>query len=49
VSSTIVLLAAGAGSRLGCPHPKPVTLLADGETILSRALRQLTSRFGRSL
>jgi choline kinase len=47
VSCTIVILAAGVGSRLGRPHPKPLTPLADGETILSRALRQLTSRFGR--
>jgi choline kinase len=47
VSCTIVILAAGVGSRLGRPHPKPLTPLADGETILGRALRQLTSRFGR--
>jgi choline kinase len=47
VSCTIVILAAGVGSRLGRPHPKPLTPLADGETILSRALRQLSSRFAR--
>lgn len=43
----IVILAAGVGSRLGRPHPKPLTPLADGETILGRALRLLTSRFNR--
>jgi choline kinase len=47
VSCNIVILAAGVGSRLGRPHPKPLTTLADGQTILGRALRQLTSRFSR--
>jgi choline kinase len=47
VSCSIVILAAGVGSRLGRPHPKPLTPLADGETILGRALRQLTARFSR--
>jgi choline kinase len=47
VTCNIVILAAGVGSRLGRPHPKPLTALADGETILSRALRQLTGRFSR--
>jgi choline kinase len=47
VSCNIVILAAGVGSRLGRPHPKPLTALASGETILARALRQLTARFSR--
>jgi choline kinase len=47
VTCNIVILAAGVGSRLGRPHPKPLTPLADGETILARALRQLTARFSR--
>jgi choline kinase len=47
VATNIVILAAGVGSRLGRPHPKPLTPLAGGETILGRALRQLTSRFSR--
>ena len=47
MTCNIVILAAGVGSRLGRPHPKPLTPLADGETILARALRQLTARFGR--
>jgi choline kinase len=47
MSCNIVILAAGVGSRLGRPHPKPLTRLADGETILGRALRQLTARFSR--
>jgi len=47
VSGNIVILAAGVGSRLGRTTPKPLTPLADGETILRRALRLLTSRFSR--
>jgi choline kinase len=47
VATSIVILAAGVGSRLGRPHPKPLTELADGETILGRSLRLLTSRFSR--
>ena len=47
MTTNIVILAAGVGSRLGRPHPKPLTQLATGETILERSLRHLTSRFSR--
>lgn len=47
MATAIVILAAGVGSRLGRPHPKPLTPLADGESILGRALRHLTARFSR--
>ena len=47
MATNIVILAAGVGSRLGRPHPKPLTPLADGESILGRALRLLGSRFSR--
>lgn len=36
-----VILAAGMGSRLGRPHPKPLTPLPHGETILRRQVRML--------
>lgn len=36
-----VILAAGMGSRLGRPHPKPLTPLPHGETILQRQIRML--------
>ncbi|EIC20184.1 putative sugar nucleotidyltransferase [Thiorhodovibrio frisius] len=36
-----VILAAGIGSRLGQPTPKPLTRLANGERILDRQLSQL--------
>ncbi|WP_100448597.1 phosphocholine cytidylyltransferase family protein [Glycomyces xiaoerkulensis] len=45
MTTNIVILAAGVGSRLGKPHPKPLTPLDTGETILGRSLRLLTSRF----
>lgn len=34
----IIVLAAGMGTRLGRPHPKPLTKLGDGTTILDRQL-----------
>lgn len=36
-----VILAAGMGSRLGRPHPKPLTRLPHDETILRRQMRML--------
>lgn len=36
-----VVLAAGLGTRLGRPFPKPLTRLTSGETILERQLRNL--------
>lgn len=47
VSTNIVILAAGVGSRLGKPHPKPLTPIKGGETIVERALRMLGARFGK--
>jgi choline kinase len=34
----VVILAAGMGTRLGRPHPKPLTRLRDGRTILAQQL-----------
>lgn len=36
-----VILAAGIGSRLGTPYPKPLTPIGNNETIFSRQLRIL--------
>ncbi len=41
----IVILAAGVGSRLGNPFPKPLTPLSSGETILGRQIRLLGEDF----
>lgn len=37
----VVVLAAGRGTRLGRPHPKPLTPLADGRSIMARQLEQV--------
>jgi CDP-glycerol glycerophosphotransferase len=41
-----VILAAGMGTRLGRPHPKPLTPLADGRSILRQQLDHLRVTFG---
>ena len=41
----IVILAAGIGSRLGNPFPKPLTSLKNGDTILKQQIINLTSYF----
>ncbi|HEU0240693.1 MAG TPA: phosphocholine cytidylyltransferase family protein [Micromonosporaceae bacterium] len=42
----VVILAAGLGTRLARPHPKPLTPLADGRTILHRQLDHVRGAFG---
>jgi L-glutamine-phosphate cytidylyltransferase len=44
----IVILAAGIGSRLGNPFPKPLTPLKDGQTIMERQIGNLKSRFNQN-
>lgn len=41
----IVILAAGVGSRLGNPMPKPLTVLADGRSIMERQFENIASHF----
>ena len=41
----IVILAAGIGSRLGNPFPKPLTPLKDGNTIMGRQLKNIEEYF----
>jgi choline kinase len=47
-SPSFVILAAGKGTRLGGPVPKPLTELADGRTILQQQLDNLQAVFGES-
>ena len=42
----VVILAAGLGTRLGRPYPKPLTPLADGRSILRQQLDHLREFFG---
>jgi len=41
----IIILAAGIGSRLGNPFPKPLTPLEDGKSIMKRQIEYLSSKF----
>lgn len=41
MQTQVVILAAGLGTRLGRPHPKPLTRLSSGETIMRRAVNLL--------
>lgn len=40
-----VILAAGMGTRLGRPHPKPLTRLADGRSILRQQLDNIAHSY----
>ncbi len=44
-SLSLVVLAAGLGTRLGRPFPKPLTPLGDGRSILQRQWDALTAAF----
>ena len=44
-----VILAAGMGTRLGRPWPKPLTPLADGRTIMQQQMDNLRHAFGDQL
>jgi choline kinase len=46
MSTEIVILAAGMGSRLGGSVPKPLTVLSDGRTIMQQQLDNLSTIFG---
>jgi CDP-glycerol glycerophosphotransferase len=45
----VVILAAGMGTRLGRPHPKPLTPLRDGRTILQRQIDGLRAVFSKDV
>src|SRR5690606_30341307 len=41
----IIILAAGIGSRLGNPFPKPLTPLKDGKSIMENQVQNLSRHF----
>ena len=45
----VVILAAGMGTRLARPHPKSLTELNDGRTIMTQQVQNLQSSFGKKL
>jgi choline kinase len=49
MSMQAVILAAGMGTRLGRPWPKPLTPLADGRTIMGQQMDNLEQVFGEDL
>lgn len=49
METNFVILAAGRGVRLGGDVPKPLTVLADGRTILQQQLDNLVEAFGESV
>jgi choline kinase len=47
-AAQVVILAAGLGTRLGRPLPKPLTLLGDGRTIMQQQYDNIRATFGDS-
>ena len=42
----VIILAAGMGTRLGRPHPKPLTRLETGQTIMAQQFQRVREAFG---
>jgi choline kinase len=42
----VVILAAGMGTRLGKPWPKPLTVLSDGRSIMAQQMENVSKVFG---
>jgi len=49
VTTQVVILAAGMGSRLGRSLPKPLTELSDGRTIMQQQFDNIHSAFGKGV
>jgi choline kinase len=42
----VIILAAGMGTRLGRPHPKPLTVLNTGQSIMAQQFDRIRTAFG---
>ena len=49
MTKQVVILAAGLGTRLGRPHPKPLTPLRSGQSIMRRAVDALRDAYGEDV
>lgn len=49
MSIQVVILAAGLGTRLGKPHPKPLTPLTSGQSIMRRAVDLLRQAYAEDV
>jgi choline kinase len=48
MSVQVIILAAGMGTRLGRPHPKPLTRLDTGQTIMAQQFERVRDAFGEA-
>ncbi|MFI7588596.1 NTP transferase domain-containing protein [Spongisporangium articulatum] len=46
MTAQVIILAAGMGTRLGRPHPKPLTKLETGQTIMAQQFQRVRDAFG---
>ena len=44
----VIILAAGMGTRLGRPHPKPLTVLNTGQSIMGQQFERVRDAFGEA-
>jgi choline kinase len=48
MSVQVIILAAGMGTRLGRPHPKPLTVLDTGQSIMAQQFERIDEAFGEA-
>jgi choline kinase len=48
MSIQVIILAAGMGTRLGRPHPKPLTVLNTGQSIMAQQFQRVDEAFGEA-
>jgi CDP-glycerol glycerophosphotransferase len=48
MSIQVIILAAGMGTRLGRPHPKPLTILNTGQSIMAQQFERVHEAFGEA-